>query len=203
MEDTNATTQSHRLMPDQRFSVTTCPRTLNELHDGALAFRRDPSSLRQLYPWADRFVCGMPLAPWQRPVVWDVQMQSRFIDALWARVDTGSYMVNAWVEFDPASPVSRTLYLSEIVIDGQQRLTSLERYFNDEIAATAIDGRKLLFSEITEVDRRFFKNRAFPRASINTNDEQLLREAYDMRAFGGIRHTEDQRATLSERTIAL
>ncbi len=181
-----------RIMPDSRFSVSTNPRTLNELYSGVLAFRENPVSTTEMYPWADRFVCGMPLAPWQRPVVWDGKMQSRFIDALWAHVDTGSYMVNAWVEFTGNKVETR--YLSDIVIDGQQRLTSIERYFTDEIPATAVDGRKLLWSEITEVDRRFFKNKVFPRTSILTNDEGFLREAYDMRAFGGVRHTEDQRA---------
>lgn len=191
---TNATDlqQTNSLMPYPKLSVNTSPRTLGELYEGALAFRKDMSNLEQRYPWADRFVCGMPLAPWQRPVVWNEAMQRRFIDALWARVDTGSYMVNEWVELTGRG--EEMCYLSDIVIDGQQRLTSLERYFNDEIPATALDGRLLLFSEITKGDRRFFKNRVFPRASIITNDEQVLREAYDMRAFGGVRHTETQRA---------
>jgi hypothetical protein len=192
MQENNDLQQLYRLMPYPKLSVKTSPRTLNELHDGALSYRQNPSGLEQMYPWADRFVCGMPLAPWQRPVVWNADMQSRFIDALWACVDTGSYMVNEWVNFTGRG--RETCYLSDVVIDGQQRLTSIERYFNDEIPATAIDGRHLLFSEISEVDLRFFKNRTFPRASIITNDEQVLREAYDMRAFGGVRHTEDQRA---------
>jgi hypothetical protein len=179
-------------MPDFRLSVSIGPRTLNELYAGALAFQQNQASVVEMYPWADRFVCGMPLAPWQRPVVWNNDMQSRFIDALWARVDTGSYLVNEWINFTGRG--KETSYLSDVVIDGQQRLTSIERYFRDEIPATASDGRKLLWSETTEVDRRFFKDRIFPRARILTNDEGLLREAYDMRAFGGVRHTEDQRA---------
>ncbi len=192
MKGKNDLHRPYRLMPDQKLSVNTNPRTLDGLYEGALAFHQDPSHIKRMYPWADRFVCGLPLAPWQRPVVWDDNMQSRFIDALWACVDTGSYMVNAWVEFTGRG--LEMCYLSDIVIDGQQRLTSIDRYFNNEIPATAIDGKKLLFSEITEIDCRFFKSRIFPRASIETNDELILREAYDMRAFGGVRHTEDQRA---------
>lgn len=188
-----ATVEVRRLMPKPHVSATTSPRTLGELYSGAMAYRGNPGSIRSLYPWADRFVCGLPLAPWQRPVVWDTKMQSRFIDAMWAGVDTGSYMVNAWIEFTSNSG-EEARYLSDVVIDGQQRLTSLERYFNDEIPATAADGKLLLFSEITKADRRFFQNCIFPRSIINTDDEQLLREAYDMRAFGGMRHTEDQRA---------
>ena len=183
-----------RIMPNSRLSVNTGPRTLNELYAGALAFRENSSGTTKMYSWADRFVCGMPLAPWQRPVVWEEKMQSRFIDALWAHVDTGSYMVNAWADF--TGNHMETSYLSDIVIDGQQRLTSIERYFTDEIPATAVDGRKLLWSEITEMDRRAFKNKVFPRTSIFTDDEGLLREAYDMRAFGGVRHTEDHRGPL-------
>lgn len=199
MHESNKLQQSDRfqLMPKPKLSVHTAPRTLYELHNGVLAFRKNPSSVEQAYPWADRFVCGMPLAPWQRPVVWNDNMQSRFIDAIWAGVDTGSYMVNAWVDFIGYGQELR--YLSDIVIDGQQRLTSIERYFNNEIPATAIDGRMLLFSEIYESDRRFFKNRIFPRAIIITNDELVLREAYDMRAFGGVQHTEDQRAVLTDK----
>ena len=185
-----------RIMPVSRLSGNTSPRTLNELYSGVLAFRENPSGTTKMYPWAERFVCGMPLAPWQRPVVWNDEMQSRFIDALWAHVDTGSYMVNAWVDFTGNHVETR--YLSDIVIDGQQRLTSIERYFTDEIPATAVDGRKLLWSEITEMDRLVFKNTLFPRTSIFTDDEGLLREAYDMRAFGGVRHREDQRAIAKE-----
>jgi len=192
MPKDNDIQQTDRLMPGPKLLTITHPRTLNELYMGVVRFRKNPSEVKQEYPWADRFVCGMPLAPWQRPVVWDEDMQIRFIDALWAGVDTGSYMVNKWVEFVGEGP--EMCYLSDIVIDGQQRLTSIERYFNDEIPATSADGRRLRFSEITEADRRDFKSRTFPRTIINTNDEQLLREAYDMRAFGGIRHTEDQRA---------
>jgi hypothetical protein len=197
----NHSQQPDRLMPDPKILTITNPRTLNELYEGVMRFYSNPSEAKRIYPWADRFVCGMPLAPWQRPVVWDEDMQIRFIDAIWARVDTGSYMINKWVEFVGDGPEIR--YPSDIVIDGQQRLTSIERYFRNEIPATSADGRRLLFSEITEADRRAFRSRTFPRTSVHTNDEQLLREAYDMRAFGGVRHTEDQRAVQKEDSARL
>ncbi|MBU2760300.1 DUF262 domain-containing protein [Acidithiobacillus sulfurivorans] len=179
-------------MPIQKLNTHISPRSLSELYNGVVKFHRDPSKLAKMYPWADRFVCGMPLAPWQRPVVWDDEMQSRFVDSVWAGVDTGSYMVNEWYEF--VDDNIEMLYLSGIVIDGQQRLTSVERYFKNEIPATAVDGSKLLWSEITILDQRSFGNKLFPRTEIHTNDEATLREAYDMRAFGGVRHAEDQRA---------
>lgn len=193
MQKTSTNTGIPRRMPSPEFTTTTSPRSVGELYNGAMSFKKDPEAIAKQYPWADRFVCGMPLAPWQRPVVWNDQMQKKFIDALWMNVDTGSYMVNAWWELvDKNSHVMA--YLSDVVIDGQQRLTSIERYLNDEIPADSADGTPLLWSEITRFDQLAFKNKLFPRTEISTNDETWLREAYDIRAFAGIRHTEDQRA---------
>lgn len=181
-----------RFMPTLRHMTHTSPRTVGELLSRLQVFQEDPSAVQHKYPWATRFVCGVPLAPWQRPIVWNDAMQSRFIDALWRNVDVGSYMVNAWWEM--VGDNSQMAYLSDIVLDGQQRLTSLERYFLDEIPATAADGSRMLWSQISVLDRRFFQNCLFSRTEINTHDELVLREAYDIRAFSGVRHTEDQRA---------
>lgn len=187
-----AANESARLMPISRMMTHTSPRTVQGLFMSLEKFQTNPDAVRNRYPWATRFVCGMPLAPWQRPVVWDDDMQSRFIDSIWRYVDTGSYMVNAW--WNLVNGDTQMAYLSDIVLDGQQRLTSIERYFKDEIPATAADGRKLLWSQISALDHRIFHNCVFPRTEINTNDEMLLRECYDIRAFSGVRHTPDQRA---------
>lgn len=184
---------SEKIMPVAKLPSTTNPRSLGVLYASAMEFLEDPIECRKKYPWADRFVCGMPLAPWQRQVVWDDAMQTRFVDSIWAGVDTGSYMVNAWWKMENESKTMA--YLSDIVIDGQQRLTSLEKFFTDQLPATTANGVHVLWSEIPKEEQRYFKNRTFARTEVTSNDENVLREAYDLRSFTGVRHTPDQRAS--------
>ena len=61
----------------------------------------DPSSARDRFPWAARFVMGMPVPTWARGLEWNVGQQARFISAVWAGLDLGSYLTNDWCE--PAS----------------------------------------------------------------------------------------------------
>lgn len=50
----------------------------------------NPSSVRDKYPWAPRFIMGIPVPTWARPIVWNVGQQARFITAAWAGADLGS-----------------------------------------------------------------------------------------------------------------
>ncbi|GEM_PF-3888908 len=51
-----------------------------------------------------------------------------------------------------------------------------------------------LWSELPKIERNRFCTTHFACATIRSWAEQELRLAYDLRAFGGTRHTEDQRA---------
>ena len=135
----------------------------------------------------------------QRHYVWRATRVRDLLDSLYRGYPSGSILM--WETDEPiptrdfAIAQESTAFAGrKLLLDGQQRLTSIERYFKDEIPATAADGRKLLWSQISALDHRIFHNCVFPRTEINTNDEMLLRECYDIRAFSGVRHTPDQRA---------
>lgn len=182
-----------RIMPDPVIVARTAPRSIGELMNKVREFNENPDKVKATYPWADRFVCGMPLASWQRQPVWSEEQQIKFINSIWQRLDLGSYLVNSWWKMEKDESMAP---LSDIVIDGQQRLTSIERYLNGEIPAVANDGCFVFFHELPENEKRGFGNRVFARAEIESADENLLREAHDIREFGGVAHTDDQRAVI-------
>ena len=148
---------------------------------------------RSMYPWADRFVIGFPLPPWQRPFVWTQEQEIRFIQSIWQGVDVGSYMVNAY-ELSNSTEFRK---FSDILLDGQQRLTALEHYLFDMLPVPDVTGKDRVWSELPRIERRRFSNFHFARANIKSWKETMLRKAYDLRSFGGTAHTEDQRASLS------
>lgn len=179
-----------RRMPRGQMRAKSAPATI-----GALLYsleRFDPVNAREIFPWAQNFVMGMPLAPWQRPFKWSLEQCARFVESAWMGVHLGTYIVTemelmdrADVEFAP---------LSEMVLDGQQRLKALELYFTDGFALNDLDGNPTLWSEVDTVDRRRFQNTLFTRSTIPMDSEAQLRLFYDTLNFGGVAHLESERA---------
>lgn len=151
---------------------------------------------RAMYPWTDRFVMGFPLPKWQRPQVWSLEQKVRFIQSIWAGVDIGSYMVNDNYEY-LKDCAGNDCYreLSEVLLDGQQRLTAIEEYLLNKLAVPDANGDLRYWKELPRIERRRFGSYHFARANVKSWDEATLRLAYDLRAFGGTPHTEAQRAT--------
>ena len=137
----------------------------------------DPSSARDRFPWAARFVMGMPVPTWARGVQWNVGQQARFIIAVWAGLDLGSYLTNDWCE--PASTGGVLAENSEILVDGQQRLHSLEEYFLDRLAVPDAQGQPRVWSELGNGERKRFLSTIFTRARVSSGDEVALRKTYD------------------------
>ena len=50
----------------------------------------DPSSIHDKYPWAARFVMGIPVTSWQRELVWNVGQKALFITAAWSARISGA-----------------------------------------------------------------------------------------------------------------
>lgn len=158
-------------------------------------FLASPADGAAMFPWADRFVMGFPLPSWQRPLVWTQEQKMRLIQSIWAGVDIGSYLVNDQYEFvqlGTATPYFRKF--SEILLDGQQRLAALESYLTNEFPVPDVQGIPRYWRDLPRIERRRFSSYHFARANIKSWDEATLRLAYDLRAFGGTAHTEDQRA---------
>lgn len=134
-------------------------------------------------PFGRRMVMSFALPAWQRPLVWDRARQVAFLESAWRGVPLGTYTFNR--AEDLSGP------LDNLLIDGQQRLYALQLYVEDELP---VFGYR--WSEITEVDRRTFENsHMFASYKTTSDDEAYLRSYYDLMNFGGVAHTEDQRAT--------
>ncbi len=152
----------------------------------------DPSSARDRFPWAARFVMGMPVPTWARGLEWDIGQKSRFISAVWSGGNLGSYLTNDWYE-----PVisSRALAVnSEILVDGQQRLHSLEEYLLDRLAIPDAQGQPRIWSELGNRERKRFLSTIFTHVRVSSGDEVGLRGTYDLCALGVVPRSFDQRA---------
>lgn len=183
-----------RTMPRPGATPHIAPMTISTLVNDLNQF--DPDKAQREYPWANRFVMGLPLAPWQREFKWSDDQARRFIHSAWTGVHLGTYLVTdlelrregedfRGIEFLP---------LSNCVIDGQQRLMALEMYLTDRLAVPDTEGTLTLWSEVDARDRRRFHGTIFSRSVIRERDETKLRELYDVMNFDGVRHEEHERA---------
>ncbi|WP_432668114.1 DUF262 domain-containing protein [Pseudomonas umsongensis] len=185
-------TADHRIqMPQQFFPTTTHQHSIDVLACRFEKYQADPSSTHERYPWAARFVMGIPVPMWARPLVWNVGQKARFISAIWSGQDLGSYVSNEWC----SSGVGRALLENgEIVLDGQQRLHSLEEYFLDRLAIPDVRGLPRVWSELGNFERKRFLSTIFAHSSICCDDELVLRKTYDLYAQGLTPRAHDQRA---------
>lgn len=149
-----------------------------------------------LYPWATRFAMGYPLPSWQRGLKWDEEQKIRFIESIWAGVDIGSHLVNNVYEFEGEGPTLRYRKFSQILLDGQQRLTALEEYVYNRFPVSDAAGMPRFWRELPRAERRRFGTFHFAQATITNWDEATLVRAYNLRAFGGTPHEEDERASV-------
>lgn len=134
-------------------------------------------------PHGRRVIMGYALPTWQRPLVWTQEQQVRFLESAWKGLNLGTFSYNR----TRSSPHP----LDDLLIDGQQRMWSLQQYLED---AFPVFGYR--WSEITDADRRGFQvTRTFGCYETQSEDEDYLRSYYDLMNFGGVAHTEDQRAT--------
>lgn len=185
---------TERRMPQARLSASTSPRSIAELITRYEKFTASDEE-RKLYPWADRFILGYPLAPWQRQVKWSIEQMAAFITSVWMDVDLGSYLVNDQVDyFDLKDGSLETRYLSDVLLDGQQRLTAIQSYLLSEFAVPDANGAPCYWRDLGKVERRFFGNKTFAMSRVCSWDEAELRHVYNLRAFGGVRHTDEERA---------
>lgn len=178
------------LKQDARVSTLCISEVLGRLEE----FTKDDYALQEMFPWAKRFVMGFPLPDWQRPLVWSQEQKTRFISSIWAGLDIGSYLLNDQYEYVDGKQGQHFRKFSEVLLDGQQRLSAIEDYVLNKFAVPDATGTLRFWSELPQIERRRFGHYHFARSAIRTWNEHELRLAYDLRAFGGTAHTEDQRA---------
>lgn len=150
-----------------------------------ISMREKMELVLQSTGFTGRSVMGYKLPEWQRPCVWTVEQCQNFIQSTWMGVGLGAFMVNS----------SQDDELNLILLDGQQRLRSIERYIADEFAVLADDGNSYLWSDLTDSEQANFLRIPFPWIETSYKSDEQLRLAYDRHNFGGTAHAESQRAT--------
>ncbi|KZN20444.1 MULTISPECIES: DUF262 domain-containing protein [Pseudomonas] len=151
---------------------------------GMYSERKRLGEVLDSWGYTGRRVLGYKLPSWQRPEVWSDEQCTKFIESIWLGVGLGTFQVND-------SPKTA---LSLILLDGQQRLRAIERYWNGDFAILGEDGVAYLWSELTDQEHRHFYRIPFPWVETRYSSEDELRAAYDRHNFGGTAHTADQRA---------
>lgn len=188
------TADASLLMPTDELDANLSNSTISELIGRLEQFTSNEQGA-QMYPWATRFAMGYPLPSWQRELVWTDAQKIRFIESIWAGVDVGSYLVNESWELCGEGHKTTFREFSEILLDGQQRLTALEAYVCNEFAVPDANGTPRFWRELPQRERRRFGSYHFAKATIASWDERSLRRAYDLRAFGGTPHKDSEKAT--------
>jgi len=125
-------------------------------------------------------------------MVWNVGQKVRFITAAWSGADLGSYLINEWCGSSGGGMA--LVENSEILLDGQQRLHSLEEYFLDRLAVPDALGLPRVWSEVGNVERRRFLSTIFTQSHVSSGDEVELRKTYDLCTMGVMTRVPDQRA---------
>ena len=139
-------------------------------------------------PVGSRTVCGYTLPSFQRHYVWTDEQCEKFLESAYMGLHLGTYVYNDLQQF-------KNPELSYLLIDGQQRLTAISRYWNDEIAIAGEDGVRRKWSELKETEQAHFMRIGIGWSCTNTHDENVLRDLYNRMAFGGTSHPPEQRAS--------
>lgn len=132
--------------------------------------------------YAGRQVLGYKLPSWQRLESWSDDQAVRFITSCWMGVGIGTFMVN----------YCANEALSLILLDGQQRFRSLERYWCGELAIVGEDGNAYTWHDLTESEQNRFMRISFPWIETGYRTEEELCEAYNRHNFGGTPHKPDE-----------
>lgn len=103
----------------------------------------------QCYDVAERYACGFPLPDFQRDLCWTRDQEVAFIETLWAGLPPGIFIIHA-TRGDSSMPNGITRF-SGWCLEGQQRLTTIQRYFDDVFSVHG-----LYFSELNKLERSEF-----------------------------------------------
>lgn len=132
-------------------------------------------------PFGYRVVMGFFLPPWQRGLVWTEAQQVSFIESAWRGIPLGTYTYN---QTDYDSP------LDNLLIDGQQRMHSIERYLRGDFPVLG-----WRYADLPIADRRrWAMTVTFAAYKCASDDEDYLKGYYNLMNFGGVSHRPEERA---------
>lgn len=140
-----------------------------------------------------RTVMGFLVPPFQRQLVWTEAQKIAFLDSARRCIPLGSYTVNKTF----GNPIAHRMdgareyyYGDGFLLDGQQRLNSLEEFFDDKLRVHG-----MVWSELSKDDQRQFLGSVnFNVVETEFGTEAAMRRYYDLMNFGGTAHREHERA---------
>lgn len=171
---------------DRKIAVQKLTVETYRLRIGELMLRRD-ELVDSHYPWAERFAMGLPLPSFQRNSVWSQSQEISLIESIWKGYDIGSYMIASSKYVIGGD--GETEVFSDTLIDGQQRITSIENYLDGKFKVLGY-----FWDELTIWDKRLFRGYIFPVTVIKTLDEKELKDTYNRLNFSGTKHNESEKA---------
>ena len=134
----------------------------------------------------ERKVFGMNLPRFQRGLKWSHEQESSYIESVLRDLPTGSFMLTK-VEDADDNP------LRGLLIDGQQRSTTLQRFLNDEVEIAG----GIVFSQFSRESRAFFLNKPIDVVLLDPQfyDFDALHEIYVKFNYGGTVHDAAEKET--------
>jgi Protein of unknown function DUF262 len=177
--------------PKQMLSGTVRQWNIEHLHHNFVAHREDPAKATEFDHPGQTWLLGFALPPFQRSLTWDRERMVRFVESAILGLHIGTYVYNnaelfPMVEVDGREVMDIT---HNWLIDGQQRLTALEWFFSDRFP---VFGK--VWSDVPRRERHQLLRMPFSAFETSIQDQLQLRALYDRLNFGGVAHTQDQRA---------
>lgn len=127
-------------------------------------------------------LCGHVIPDFQRGLCWTEDQNLALIDSVFRGIPIGTYAVNFSTDQLPPR-------LTNILLDGQQRLNALALYWDDKLTY-----RGYKWSELNRPQQGTLNRVMFPQMRTDTKDEAEARVYYNAMNFGGVDHTEEDRA---------
>lgn len=168
------TKKTESKVPKRRFQGDAGSTWMRTLETGQVA----RNEILDQQGWNGRRVLGFKLPKWQRPERWTDEQSASFVESVFLGANIGSFMYNSHLHHE----------LSEILLDGQQRLRALERYWNSEFGVTGEDGAEHRWTDLSDLDKAHMRRITFPYVITQYSTEGLMREAYNRHNFSGTAH---------------
>lgn len=129
----------------------------------------------------------------QRQAVWNDEQSEKLIESLYYNIPIGSIIISC---ADNAYDYKKEQYpiTADWIIDGQQRIKSIEKYLNNEIIIFRNTDYEHKYSDLNETQKRLFGQKCIPTIKIYSDDENKLKEIYNILNFSGTPHKEDEKA---------
>lgn len=146
--------------------------------------RREDRSRDTYYnPLRREMLLGTVVPDFQRSKVWTEDQNRALIRSIWRGIPIGTYSLN--FSISQKTPPD----LTNILIDGQQRLNALRGYWENEF-----DFNGYFWGDLEDNHQRKFISRPFPQQRTDSTDRQEVLDYYNAMNFGGVAHDEQERA---------